>query len=111
MRSLDELLDLTLPVNRKERYYTGTVLPAVICSDDLTHLGLLANLLHAGPVTVRADPRDCTVAFFTEYGIAESLIGPAAGRFTDLPPGKDTPDVIVLITEPHPLLIALEAKL
>jgi hypothetical protein len=111
MRSLDELLDLTLPVNRKERYYTGTVLPAVICSDDLTHLDRLAGLLDAGPVTVRADPRDCTVAFFTEYGIAESLVGPAAGRFTNLPPGKDTPDVIVLITEPHPVLIALEAKL
>jgi hypothetical protein len=111
MRSLDELLDLTLPMNRKERYYTGTVLPEVICSDDLTHLDRLADLLDIGPVTIRSDPRDCTVVLFTEYGIAESLIGPASGRFTDLPPGKDTPDVIVLITEPYPVLIALEAKL
>jgi hypothetical protein len=111
MRSLDELLDLSLPVNRKERYYTGTVLPAVICCDDLTHLDRLADLLDTGPVTIRSDPRDCTVAFFTEYGIVESLIGPAANRFTNLPPGKDTPDVVVLITEPDPVLIALEAKL
>jgi len=27
-----------LPVNRKERYYTGTVLPALIASDGLLHL-------------------------------------------------------------------------
>jgi hypothetical protein len=111
MASLDDLLDVALPMNRKERYFTGTVLPALLCSNNLAHLDRLATLLDTGPLEVRAEPDDCTVLMFTEYGIAESLIGEAADRFTDLPPGKDTPDVVILITRPHPVLIALEAKL
>ena len=111
MPSLNELLDHTLPLNRKERYYTGTVLPAIVTSDNFAHLARLARLLPTGELTIRADPDDCTVLFFTEYGLSESAIGPAANRFDELPAGKDTPDVVILITEPNPVLIALEAKL
>lgn len=110
VRSLDELLDTTLPLNRKERYFTGTVLPALLGSD-LQHLQRLADLVGVSEVTVRTQQNDCTVLLFTEYGIAESAIGKAAKRFAGLPSGKDTPDLVVLITEPHPVLIAVEAKL
>ena len=61
MASLDDLLDVVLPMNRKERYFTGTVLPALLCSDNLAHLHRLASLVDTGRLEVRADPDDCTV--------------------------------------------------
>jgi hypothetical protein len=111
MTSLDDLLDRTLPLNRKERYYTGTVLPAIICCDNFAHFSRISSLLPTGDLDVRAVPDDCTIIFFTEYGLAESAIGESASRFTTLPTAKDTPDVVVLVTRPQPVLIALEAKL
>ncbi|HEY0688633.1 MAG TPA: hypothetical protein VGD71_06280 [Kribbella sp.] len=111
MPTLTELLDRTLPLNRKERYYTGTVLPAIVCAHNFAYLDRLSLILPTGPLDVRADPDDCTVLFFTEYGLSESAVGAAATRFDELPPGKDTPDVVILVTEPRPVLLALEAKL
>jgi hypothetical protein len=111
MASLGELLDGVLPLNLKERYYTGTVLPAIVCADDFAHLDRLATLLSVDRLDVRTDPDDCTVLFFTEYGITESLYGPSKDHFVGLPTGKDTPDVVILVTEPDHVLIALEAKL
>ncbi|GAA2170137.1 hypothetical protein [Pedococcus bigeumensis] len=114
MATLDELLDTTLPLNRKERYYTGTVLPALLCADSMRHLDRLAgpDLLHLGEVEVRDDPEDCTVLFFTEYSLIESAIGKAAGLYPGMAAlAKDTPDIVILITEPSPVLIALEAKM
>ena len=35
---LKELFDKRLPVNRKERYYTGTVLPMIVASDGFKRL-------------------------------------------------------------------------
>lgn len=112
-RTLQQLLAVGLPLNRKERYYTGTVLPALLCSDAMVHLPRLGGLLELpDPLVVRADPDDCTVLFFSEYSLIESAIGVIAERFpgmASLP--KDTPDVVILVTEPAPVLIALEAKL
>lgn len=114
MPTLDELLDSTLPLNRKERYYTGTVLPALLCADSMRHLDRLgrSDLLNLGPMHVRDDPMDCTVLFFTEYSLIESAIGPIGAKFPGMAAlAKDTPDVVVLVTEPEPVLIALEAKM
>lgn len=112
MTTLNELLDQTLPLNRKERYYTGTVLPAIACADHFAHLHRLTRLLPGiGELDVRVSPDDCTVLFFTEYGLGESVFDQRAReRFEGLALGKDTPDVVVLVTEPAPVLIALEAK-
>ena len=112
--TLDDLLDKTLPLNRKERYYTGTVLPALLCADSMKYLARLGgpDLLNLEGLQVRADPDDCNVLFFTEYSLIESAIGAAADRFPGMAGlAKDTPDVVILITEPVPVLIALEAKM
>ncbi|WP_228942875.1 hypothetical protein [Nocardioides sp. Leaf374] len=111
IHSLTWLLDHTLPLNRKERYYTGTVLPGIVCADDMTHLHRLADLMGFPGVDVSGDPADCGLVFFTEYGLAESVFGPARDRFEQLPTDRDTPDVVFLTTQPTPVLFALEAKL
>ena len=109
--TLSELLDHTLPLNRKERFYTGTVLPAIVTVDDFSSLDRLGALMGAPGLIVRTQAENCTVLFFTEYGISESAIGAAKGRFDGLPTGRDTPDVVILVTEPSPVLLAIEAKL
>jgi hypothetical protein len=110
MASLKDLLNETLPLNRKERFYTGTVLPGLL-GEDLRGLRVLGELMGSPALDVKVSPQDCTVLMFTEYGLRESLIGPAADRFPDLPLGRDTPDIVALITEPAPVVLAIEAKL
>jgi hypothetical protein len=109
--SLTWLLDHTLPLNRKERYYTGTVLPGIVSVDDMTYLHRLTGLMGFPDVDVSGDPDDCGLVFFTEYGLAESVFGLARDRFEQLPTDRDTPDVVFLTTQPTPVLFALEAKL
>lgn len=104
------LLDHTLPLNRKERFYTGTVLPGIVCAD-FDHLNRLTGLMGHPDVETSGDPAQGGVVFFTEYGIAESAYGPAAARFAGLPTSRDTPDVVFLTLRPSPVLFALEAKM
>ena len=63
-----------LPLNRKERYYTGTVLPMLIASDGFMHLGRFLGLCGleielAGNTPFEGDQN---LQFFTEYNFAES---------------------------------------
>lgn len=109
---LNELLK-QLPLNRKERFYTGTVFPAVVGAHGFEHLHLLLQLIGAPAIEVSDDPATTRLLFFTEYGFKESLKGPIADQFTD-PDGRDTPDVVVYIAPEgnHPgLLVGIEAKM
>lgn len=110
--SLRDLFATGLPINRKERYYTGTVLPALLCANSMRHLHRLTDHLGLGRLHVRTEPGDCTVEFFTEYSPVESAVGKAKADFAGLEgTTKDTPDVVILVTKPEPALIALEAKM
>lgn len=96
-----------LPFNRKERYFTGTVLPFVVASDDFAHLHLLLDLCGLpGVLPPTREERMEAVQFLTEYGFGESVgfddEWPATGV------GKDTPDVVVRGPD---WLLAIEAKL
>jgi hypothetical protein len=51
------------------------------------------------------------IQFFTEYGLLESLYGPAAARFPALPASRDTPDVLVFLDGSTKWIVALEAKM
>ncbi len=94
---LSGLFDGRLPINRKERYYTGTVLPMIVACDGFKHLNRFLELCGApSKVAVEADPASCNIEFFTEYSLKESLRGGAEKRFSD-PAGKDTPDLVIYI--------------
>ncbi|MGK4008506.1 hypothetical protein WMF31_38205 [Sorangium sp. So ce1036] len=109
--SIAHLADTGLPLNRKERFFTGTVLPMLVCADDFAHFGRLTELVGLGRVTVDARPDSANVQFFTEYGFAESLVGETTGRFPGAPTAKDTPDVLIYIAGPTRALLAIEAKM
>jgi hypothetical protein len=43
--SVEAMIATGLPLNRKERYYTGTVLPLIICADDFAPFHRLTDLI------------------------------------------------------------------
>jgi hypothetical protein len=110
-RAMLDMLAGGLPLNRKERYYTGTVLPMIVASDGFAHLDRLLGLCGLEPAGVgRDNPLDGhqPVAFFTEYNFAESNYTPAdKARFADAPSDADTPDIVIVGSD---WLLCIEAK-
>jgi hypothetical protein len=109
--SIAKLADTGLPFNRKERFFTGTVLPMLVCADNFAHFGRLTELVGLGRIEVDARPSSANVQFFTEYSFVESVVGEAKARFPGAPTRKDTPDVLIYVAGPRRLLIAIEAKM
>jgi hypothetical protein len=101
-------LDRLLPMNRKERYFTGTVLPAIVAERNFAHLHRLTSL--CGLDIEPLEPHQVgELQFWTEYGFAESRFSDADQlRFPDAPSGRDTPDVVIVGGD---WLLAIEAKL
>lgn len=109
--TMQELINTNLPLNRKERFYTGTVFPFIVCKDNFRHINLLFNLLSDDKIPPITSTNEFTnIQFYTEYSLKESLYG--TGRvFDDLPKTKDTPDIVFLIDGIPKTLIAFEAKM
>jgi len=111
--SLVHLMKTALPMNRKERFFTGTVFPGIVCKRDFQDLDVLASLI-PGCVLPPIDPHPDTtnIQFFTEYSLVESIYGKETkARFPDPPTSKDTPDILILVSGEPTVLIALEAKM
>ncbi len=106
---LSGLFGERLPINRKERYYTGTVLPMIVASDGFAHFGRFLTLCGVPKIAVEADPASSNVQLFTEYGFKESLVDGAEKRFRD-PGGRDTPDLVVYAESEPSRLLGVEAK-
>lgn len=111
--SLKTMLDEELPLNRKERYFTGTVLPMIVCRDSFKYLHALLDLVGCREqLPIHPEPSSANILFFSEYSFVESIAGSARKRFSDPPRSKDTPDEILLIrTGDARVLIAIEAKM
>ena len=98
-----------LPLNRKERYFTGTVLPMIVAAEGFQHLGRFLRLCG-----LRIDENDLRPAdgylplqFFTEYGFGESVYTDADRTYWHEVIDADTPDVVVAGSD---WLLAVEAK-
>lgn len=99
-----------LPFNRKERFYTATVLPMLVASDNFAHLNRLLDL--CGLKDVDVDPQKTTdIQFFTEYGFAESVFSEDDKKaWKEFPAAamRDTPDIVIAGSD---WLLAIEAKM
>ncbi|MDQ1079335.1 hypothetical protein [Pseudoroseomonas cervicalis] len=103
-----------LPMNRKERFYTGTVLPGIIWSDRLQRF---LAMLGPGYQGIEVSPDGSNVLFFTEYDLRDAIRGNRSAGWQHLCEEEksdysgDTPDLVILIEGPRPLLLVIEAKL
>jgi hypothetical protein len=110
--SITHLHDVALPLNRKERFYTGTVFPMIVFADNFRWLPEFLKLLPGCPaVEVDGCPDTANIQVFTEYSLAESTVGRARTRLPDPPRSKETPDIVMLVDGPERLLVAIEAKM
>jgi hypothetical protein len=98
-----------LPLNRKERYYTGTVLPMVVASDGFAYVQRFLSLCGLPAVDVRPGLGGLQdFQFITEYGFAESVYTPEDRARWPEQVEADTPDVVLVGPD---WLLAVEAKM
>ncbi|MDP4114798.1 MAG: hypothetical protein Q8903_01615 [Bacteroidota bacterium] len=103
-----------LPLNRKERFFTGTVLPQILCYNSFKYIDKFFSLIPGFPKKVKIDTslKSNNIQFLTEYNLKESYCETESFiKYNNLPQTKDTPDLVILITKPEPILIVLEAKM
>jgi hypothetical protein len=112
LMSLSSLFKERLPINRKELYYTATVLPCIVCADGLAHIHRLWELLDLDIPQVNATPELANIQFFTEFNAKQSIyIDLDRVRFPVEMGSGETPDVLILIDGPAPLMVSVEAKM
>lgn len=114
MSQLNSNFEQYLPLNRKERFFTGTVLPQIICHDNFKYFDLFLKLIPGFPdnLVIKPNADDNNIQFQTEFSLKESVAEDYIGReYVELPETKDTPDVVILITEPDLYLVVIEAKM
>jgi hypothetical protein len=99
-------------MNRKERFFTGTIFPMIVCTKDFRYFSRFLNLAGIADRPIDTSVDHVNIQFFTEYGFAESRF-PAAvrARFPDFVLGRDTPDVLTYIAGDRALLLGVEAKM
>lgn len=103
-----------LPLNRKERFYTGTVIPQIICYDNFKNIYKFLNLINNFPkdLTIKPDAIINNIQFLTEYSLKESAnFDTESLQYENVPITKETPDIVILITEPELYLILVEVKM
>ena len=113
MSTLSDNFHNLMPLNRKERFYTGTVLPGIICSEKFRYLNRFLQLIPGFQEELRItpDPGRNNIIFQTEYSFKESLVEEHHREtFQGTFQTKDTPDLVILITEPELYLFVCEAK-
>jgi hypothetical protein len=110
--SLTDLFNRRLPINRKERYYTGTVFPGIVCADNFKNFKQFLEIIKCCDEVFDISVDTCSIQFFTEYGLYESSFSERFEEFyPEITGTRDTPDILILLDDPAPLLIAIEAKM
>ena len=94
-----------LPLNRKERFYTGTVLPALLFHNGLHNFYSFLQQIKRFPSEISESSTADNFLFYTEYSLRDSI------RDTEQTITGETPDVIIMILEPARALIFIEAKM
>ena len=100
-------------MNRKECYYTATVLPAIICADNFRHFSKFMRLLNIDASQIYTPDGELSIQFFTEYSLADAIFSSITReRFHNFSPLGDTPDLIILIPgNSEPTMIVIEGKM
>lgn len=102
-----------LPINRKEKFYTATILPQIICYDNFKYINTFLNLINNFPKNLQVNPDSNinNIQFITEFCLKESVVNTIDIKWKDAPVSKETPDLVILITEPELYLIVVEGKM
>jgi len=104
------IMKTELPLNRKERFYTGTVLPALLFHNGLTNFYRFLKIIRDLPKEINESTTGGNFLFYTEYNLKESAGERSVGRKI-YAPRNDSPDFIIEILKPIKTFIIIEAKM
>jgi hypothetical protein len=105
-----EIIKSELPINRKERFYTGTVLPAILFHNGLSNFYAFLNFMDGFPKEINEKTTGDSFLFYTEYNLKESAGERSAGQLI-LTGANDTPDIVIEILKPKRIFIIMEGKM
>jgi hypothetical protein len=104
-----ELVDHGLPLNRKERFYTATVLPMLVCADDFAHLDRLLALAGLTDIPSNSAGSGSRCSPSTATGSQSTrCLTPTP---TLPPPATLSTSCLFLVGPSRRLLVLIEAKL
>lgn len=110
LKGASELNDLinSLPLNRKETFWTGCVLPQIICGDEFNRLGVFLKTAGIPECYCKNRYDRGKVMFYTEYSLKESALG--WDDIADI--GRITPDLMMMLNvSGRKYLVVIEAKM
>ena len=108
-KEFSNLLQTNLPLNRKERFYTATVLPSLLFHNGFSNLFLFLKELKGFPSDINEENTKDNFLFYTEYSLRESA-GEKSIGLEILTASGDIPDVIIEICKPKKVFIVIESK-
>lgn len=109
-QTFEELLKSELPLNRKERFYSGTVLPSFLFHNGFANLFEFLHQIKGFPKEINQETTGDNFLFYTEYGFKESADVKLFGREIKTET-RETPDAIIEILQPQKALVIIEVKM
>lgn len=98
-----------LPFNRKERFFTGTVLPALLFNNGLSNFYTFLREIKGFPIGINEAQTNDNYIFYTEYNLKTACEGNIGCKI--YAPTNDTPDLIIEILKPLKVFVIIEAKM
>ncbi len=94
-----KILASELPLNRKERFYTATVLPSLLLHDGISNFYRFLRQIRNFSADINEENAGDSFLFYTEYNLKESAGKKSVGAEISVSSG-DTPDVIIEVLKP-----------
>jgi hypothetical protein len=102
-----------LPINRKEKFYTGTVLPALLFHNGFSNLyHFLREINNFQDDEINEQKTGDKFLFYTEYNLKQSA-GKKKNVGREIPTEtNDTPDIVIeMLSNPKRVFVIIEAKM
>ncbi len=103
-------LQTELPVNRKEVFYTATVLPALLIHNGLANFFMFLAEIKGLPKTICEENTKDQFFLYTEYNLKEAGVPRSGDMNSDALTGT-RPDLLIYIFAPEKAVVVIEGKM
>ena len=99
----------SLPLNRKERYWTSCVFPNIVCGGRFNRLSIFLKMAGVPDKFIKTEYSNSDICFYTEYSLKESALDWREVWHIK----RDTPDIVILLRAAcgEKFLVVVEAKM
>lgn len=109
-KKFEKILNKELPINRKEKFYTATILPSLLFHGGLSNLYYFLRKIINFPSQINEKNTKDNFLFYTEYNLQQSAGKKNVGIEIETDSGE-TPDIVIEILKPIKIFVVIEAKM